>query len=354
MPSHAFPRLLVGLAIYLQALTAIAAQPPQPTPSPTPTPEASKPYPSELTPGTFEVATSAEIRFQRDGRALPLPLLVRHPTPTQDNPGPFPLVIFSHGMGGYTDAFEHLSTHLASHGYTVIHPAHTDSIKLRREAGESADSLRRTFTPAGTRSVDLQSRIDDCIWVLQNTPAIEAAIERPDLIDTTRAAVAGHSAGAMTTQTLAGLRFYPPMSRRGRSLADGSHFDAYIVISGQGTTRPSLNDQSWQGITKPMLVLSGTEDTSPVSDETPESRRHPYEFAPRGDKHLIHITGATHSSYQGAPAPNANAQRIEALTTHATLAFLDLYIKQTDAAQAWLSNTDRDKFQGVEAEYLNK
>jgi predicted dienelactone hydrolase len=352
MPRHTTASVLIGFVICLQPLAATAEQaaPPPATPDPAP----SQPYPSELTPGPFEVTTHKQVEFQRKGRDLPLPLLVRHPVPTEENPGPFPLVVFSHGMGGYTDAFEHLSTHLASHGYTVIHPAHTDSIKLRREAGESADSLRRTFTPGGTSSVDLQSRIDDCIWILQNARAIEAEIERTGLIDTTRAAVAGHSAGAMTTQILAGLRFYPRLARRGRSLADGSDFDAYIVISGQGTTRPSLNDQSWQGITKPMLVLSGTEDTSRVSDETPESRRHPYEFAPRGDKYLIHITGATHSSYQGAPAPNADAKRIEALTTHASLAFLNLYLKQTDAAQEWLANTNRDKFQGIDAEYLNK
>lgn len=352
MPCPILPRLLIGLIICLAPLAAIAHQPsPQPA---APDPAPAQTYPTELTPGPFEVAVNPEIRFQRDGRELPLPLLVRHPVPTEDNPGPFPLVVFSHGMGGYTNAFEHLSNHLATHGYTVIHPAHTDSIKLRREAGESADNLRRTFTPGGTSSVDLQSRIDDCIWVRQNTAAIEAALERPGVIDTTRAAVAGHSAGAMTTQTLAGLRFYTRFARNGRSMSDGSHFDAYIVISGQGTTRPSLNDQSWQGITKPMLVLAGTEDISRVSDETPESRRHPYEHAPRGDKYLIHITGATHSSYQGARAPKADAKRIEALTTHASLAFLDLHIKQTETAKTWLTNSDREKFKGVEAEYLNK
>ncbi len=53
-------------------------------------------------------------------------------------------------------------------------------------------------------------------------------------------------------------------------------------------------------------------------------------------------------------APNAGAARIEALTTHATLAFLDLYIKDLQPARAWLENTAPDKFEGVHAECLSK
>lgn len=312
------------------------------------------PYPTDLTPGRHEVVTVSNIEFQREGRDLPLPLLVRHPLPTETHPSPFPLVVFSHGMGGYTDAFEHLSTHLASHGYVVIHPAHTDSIRLRREAGESPDSLRRTFTRAGTSVVDMRSRIDDCLWITTNLDAIEEKLALPALIDREKAAMAGHSAGAMTTQALAGLRFQTPRGRRLLAMADGKAFDAYIVISGQGTIHPSINAQSWQNIDKPMLVLSGTEDVSQVSDETPESRRHPYEFARAGDKYLIHITGATHGSYQAGAAPNANPHRIQALTTHASHAFLDLHLLNAEPARAWLTSSDPDKFEGVRAEYHSK
>ncbi len=346
-------RLLIMLGLASSLSTALHAAPPQ-TPEAPATPTQPDAFPAELTPGPFEVSVAEEIRFQREGRALPLPLKIRHPVTTPDHPGPFPLVVFSHGMGGYTDAFEHLSTHLASHGYVVIHPAHTDSIRLRREAGESAESLRDTFNRSAARTVDLQSRVDDCLWIIENQGEIETKLESPGLIDRDRRAMAGHSAGAMTTQTLAGLKFQTPRGRLSRSLSDGSHFDAYILISGQGTTYRSLNETSWANITKPMLVFSGTEDVSRVSDETPQSRRHPYEYAPTGDKFLIHIDGATHASYQGGAAPNADEQRIEALTTHATLAFLDTYLRDNAPAKAWLSLPARDKFSGVTAEYLSK
>jgi predicted dienelactone hydrolase len=315
---------------------------------------ATEAYPADLVRGGYEVAAADELRFQREGRELALVLKVRYPVATEELPGPFPLVVFSHGMGGYTDAFEHLSEHLASHGYVVVHPAHTDSVRLRREAGESAESLRRTFTREGTSVVDLRSRVEDCEWILANLDGIEAELGHAGLVDRELAAMAGHSAGAMTTQALAGLRFQMGRFGRERTLGDGSLFDAYIVISGQGTTRRSLTEASWAGFGKPTLVFAGSEDVSRVSDETPESRRHPYEFAPAGGKYLVFIEGATHSAYQGGAAPNADERRIEALTSHATLAFLECSLRGDETAGQWLADPRADKFGGVVAEYLSK
>ena len=311
-------------------------------------------WPADLTRGPHEVGLAEELRLERADRELPLPLKVRYPVATEDLPGPFPLVVFSHGMGGYTDSFEHLSEHLASHGYVVVHPAHTDSVRLRREAGESAANLRRTFTREGTAVVDLPSRVADCEWILANLDEIETRLASPGLIDRERTAMAGHSAGAVTTQALAGLRFQVGRLGRERTLSDGSLFDVYVVISGQGTTRRSLNERSWLGFGRPTLVFAGSEDVSRVSDETPESRRHPYEFAPDGDKFLVYIEGATHSAYQGGTAPNADQGRIEALTSHATLAFLERHLRMDSAAGDWLASPESDKFEGVAAEYRSK
>lgn len=352
-PSKEFAVLLKLVSPVLAISIALGSPSDAPAPDPAQPPELTA-YPADLTPGQLKIATVDELRFARDGRDMPLPLKIRHPIATQDQPGPFPLVVFSHGMGGYTDAFEYLSAHLASHGYVVIHPAHTDSIHLRREAGDSADSLRQTFTRDGTSVVDLLSRIDDCLWITTNLDAIEERLFLPGLIDRERTAMAGHSAGAMTTQTLGGLRFQTPRTGRSMTLADGEAFEAFVVISGQGTTQRLINEQSWQGIRKPMLVISGSEDTSRVSDETPESRRHPYEFAPDGSKYLIHIKGATHGSYQGGAAPNADEDRIQALTTHATLAFLDFHLRKNESARNWLLNASPTKFAGTTAEYATK
>src|ERR1700722_20103770 len=41
--------------------------------------------------------------------------------------GPFPVVIFSHGLGGSRDGYEYLGRHWASHGYVGVHLQHLGS-----------------------------------------------------------------------------------------------------------------------------------------------------------------------------------------------------------------------------------
>ena len=53
--------------------------------------------------------------------------------------GPYPLILFSHGIGGNKDAFSSVGKHWASHGYVVIHPSHSDGLG-RRKTTSSQDS----------------------------------------------------------------------------------------------------------------------------------------------------------------------------------------------------------------------
>jgi predicted dienelactone hydrolase len=41
--------------------------------------------------------------------------------------GPFPVIIFSHGLGGSRDGYEYLGRHWASHGYVSVHLQHKGS-----------------------------------------------------------------------------------------------------------------------------------------------------------------------------------------------------------------------------------
>lgn len=306
---------------------------------------------------TVAVIDTGERTFRDDARGKDLHLRIRYP---EEGKGPFPLVIFSHGMGGSHDAFPALSEHLAAHGYVVIHPTHSDSIALRRRNGESPQELRKALTREGVRNVDLPDRVADCIWILDHLDDIEKAIDKPKFIDRDRAAMAGHSAGAMTTQTLAGLRFFAGRAA-GRTLADKPRFDAFVVISGQGTTRRTLKPESWAEMKRPMLVFAGSEDVSRVSDETPESRRHPFEHAHAGDKYLCFIDGATHSSYQGpknlrllGETPPKNVDEIAALVNDATLRFLDAHVKNNADAKKWLTTDPMQHHPKVKGEFLHK
>jgi hypothetical protein len=94
-----------------------------------------------------------------------------------------------------------------------------------------------------------------------------------------------------------------------------------------------------------MLVITGSKDVAAIGKETPASRREPFDRARPGGKYLVFIEGATHSSYQGKGRalaldpvqPTAGALKmITSVTSAATLAFLDLYLKNDPAARAYL------------------
>lgn len=134
------------------------------------------------------------------------------------------------------------------------------------------------------------------------------------------------------------------------------------MISGQGTNRHTITQDSWRSVARPWLVITGSKDVSRASDETPESRHHPYEYAPEdGTKYLLFIDGATHSSYQGkgpgrlldGAAPD-NIDWIAQTTDLSVLAFLNAYLKGSAEAREWLDSGAIAGAEGGTVEFQHK
>lgn len=385
------PILLAALApsamLAFAATTLPATIPPSPAPKPDVQP-AAEPAPAGVEVKAWQARGPHDVittdRFQvpdRTGRGADVPLLARGPMPTPDHVGPFPVLVFSHGAGGSDEAFERLSRHMASHGWVVIHPTHTDSIRRRREAGNDPgegvhdrQSLEAALEQMVSR-VNLPDRVREVRAVLEGLGVIERELQKAAeqtghgfdtriSLDRSQIAMSGHSAGAMTAQSLAGMRFFPP---RGPARRDGiadpePAFKAFVIISGQGTTRPSINERSWLDLTRPMLVFAGSEDRAPVGNETPASRRHPFEFAPASGHHyLAFIDGATHASYSGpgrdlvfdAPPP-PNIDHIADIVNATTLAFLEAHVRLNLEARNWLHEDGPANADAVKLEWRRK
>jgi predicted dienelactone hydrolase len=356
--------LCIGIALLAAPAFAQgpAVAPPQPVaPSPATTSHV-HPWETEplALPGSLSVvmhrATLTDI-----ARDKQLQLVIRFPTRSVDAASPsassqtdtgvtqpapaLALIIFSHGMGGDREAFAKLSEHWASHNFIVVHVTHSDSIKLRREQGEKV-----TLSSArDVRSVDPADRLADVVYLASNPKEVEALISAAlpaspnaiaPTIDMQHIFIAGHSAGALTTMLainvkarmrIDGARARDMLARTERG---SDIFKAGIVISGQGTTNRMLGEDSWNALRVPMLVLAGSKDVANVGNETPESRRHPFEKS-RGQAAggpsalLLWIEGATHGSYQGKDLTTLLKEDIEvdvnmvtAATRASTLAFL--------------------------------
>lgn len=62
----------------------------------------------------------------------------------------------------------------------------------------------------------------------------------------------------------------------------------------------------------------------------------PFERSPQGGKYLLIIEGATHVSFGGKMGRQRGRADAAGLTKAVSLAFLEAYLKQDLAAQAWL------------------
>lgn len=310
-------------------------------------------------------ATSENLTLRDERREKDLEVTVRYPAAAAGAAGRFPLVIFSHGAGGSRAAFADLTTHWASHGYIVVLPTHADSIQLRQRRGEDLSRLRRDLDSL-RRDVRPLDRLADVVFLLDSIGVLEQRIEGlrgtggAGRVDRGRIGVAGHSAGALTAQMAAGVKVRgatPGAPLAVRNVGD-PRIDAAVLISGQGTTNRMFTDQSWNELSTPLLVITGSKDVAAIGNETPASRREPFEKAKPGDKYLVFIEGATHSSYQGkrrtlgpdlsVPADQL-LQMITEVTDAATLAFLDLYLKDDAAARAYLRSDALASFSGMRA-----
>lgn len=364
----------LAVALALCILPAIThAQ--QPSPPQTPGPAASPATPAEsgyhLAPGPYKVTTVELLTLTDEARAKELRVKVRVPTFKGEEPPiakpdahhdakTFPLVLFSHGLGGSKDAFGELCDHLATHGYVVISPSHADSIAERTREGERVTRENafdiRQMTPKAK-----WARVADMTFILDSLDVIESkvdALRKPDgtgRIDRDRIAAAGHSAGALTTQLLGGMKSRDPENTGGAAKHD-ARIKAAVVISGQGVNGLGIREGAWDEVSIPWLVITGSLDTVSISKETPQTRRHPYEKARGKEKggppvYLLWIEGATHASYQGKTGarvrgenPSTDIHVIYDCTRSATLAFLDAHIKKEAQAEAFLTN---EKFQSL-------
>jgi dienelactone hydrolase len=236
--------------------------------------------------------------------------------------GPFPVIVFSHGLYGSKDNYLLLTEFWASHGYVVIQVNHADSLKLGTRVGDP-----KALQAWNERPGDISFIIDSLNSFDKDQEKLEGKI------DGEKIGVGGHSFGANTTQLVAGAKAF--RGRKTISFAE-PRLDAALLMSGQGPGE-MLTEDSWKDLKKPMMVMSGSADGPTRTGQPAEWRKKPYELSPSGDKYLIWIKELDHGfgDITGANRLPYNADHI-AYTQATTLAFWDYYLKKKDLAKSFL------------------
>src|SRR5580765_4666215 len=93
-----------------------------------------------------------------------------------NEPGPYPVIVFSHGAGGSQACCDALTRHWATYGYITLQPTHDDSTLQRRNSGEEDINFLKAIREALKRPALRQSRPQDVSFVLDSLPALQKRI----------------------------------------------------------------------------------------------------------------------------------------------------------------------------------
>ena len=302
-------------------------------------------------PGRFPVQ-SKSITLEDKERKKSLEMVITYPRAK----GSFPLIVFSHGAFGKSGLYSPLVNHWVSHGYICIQPTHEDSLEMYGKAA-IRDSIRKQGGIGGGRDprqafsqafarwqmlsfANWASRPLDIKFIMDNIDRIESLTAYyPCRIDKRLIGVGGHSFGAHTSQIIGGTiiggsqEYSDPRPR------------AILLLSPQGIEsgrNSSLSRESWKRFSKPMMVITGTEDTG-RNKQSYQWRMDPFKYSSGPHKYLLVIEGADHDfggiterSFKNRKKDKTQVSWVKS----ASLAYFDSYLKGDRKAYSYLRNKD--------------
>jgi len=327
--------------LFLVAALAIAGDappvaPPAPAPAPGSLPEAA------WAPAARFTVKRGDLQVADPARSRTIAATVHYPV----GDGPFPVIIFSHGLGGSKDSYEWLCGWWAMRGYVAIHPTHAGSDRSLFLPGKTILEMRPILKAALEDAANYEARPKDVsrlIDVLGELPTQLPGLA--GLIDAKRIGVGGHSFGAYTVMALAGITVDLP-GRADATFTD-PRVSAFLALSPQGINTVH-DEKAWAGITRPLMVMTGSNDNQAAWLNPPGEAARPgtwrartFALMPPGDKYLVWIEGAYHSTFNNSIGAQFNSDpdsdpRAVACVMSTGLAFWDTWLKADAKARAYL------------------
>ena len=185
-----------------------------------------------------------------------------------------PLIVFSHGANATYDRYDVIIHHWVREGFVVAAPLHVDSEEYHE---------RERYTP----DRHLPTRIEDFSLVASSLHEKVASV-LPKLRISEDYIAAGHSFGALIAQIAGGAVV------SGNSIDAVKAPSAIIAISPPGAVEGIIAETAWSSVSKPMLVVTGTDDVVPFVAPTWQDHLTSYEMAPPGMSIALVFDGIDH------------------------------------------------------------
>ncbi len=327
-----------------------AAEVPLPAPTPTASPDikaAPAAYKNE--PGPLEVETVL-YEWTDATRNRQVPVKIYFPKTGQ---GPYPVIIFSHGLGGSRDGYEYLGRYWASYGYVSVHVQHlgSDEAVWKGEAQPLKSMAAAAADPANAvnRPLDIRFAIDQMAKLAKDEAPLKGRL------DMDRVGMAGHSFGAYTTLAVSGEVFVTPQGRE-LSLPD-PRIKAAIAMSSPVPKDHAILDKAFGSIRIPVFHMTGTKDDSPIGDTKAADRRLPFDHSSGSEQYLLTFEGGDHMVFSGRGRLALGGEKdaeFQGLIRMASLAFWDAYLKGDAKANAWLAGGGFEKALGKDGTFEHK
>lgn len=289
-----------------------------------------QPYKKDAGPYAVEVLTQDWHDAKRD-RDVPVKIYY----PKSDGTS-FPVIVFSHGLGGSREGYGYLGRHWASHGYVSVHVQHKGS-DTEAWKGNPAQPMKGMKQAAANpmnaiaRPLDVRFAIDQ----MERMNRLEGPLR--GLLNLGEIGMAGHSFGAFTTLAVAGEVFVLGQKREA-VLAD-PRVKAAIPMSAPVPKKSDQFDQIFGKIKIPCFHMTGTLDNSPIGETSAAERRVPFDHIRGCDQYLVTFEGGDHMIFSGRLAGRLNRKDalFQGLICMSTTAFWDAYLRGDVKAKAWLA-----------------
>ncbi|MBC7998192.1 MAG: hypothetical protein IAF58_09630 [Leptolyngbya sp.] len=270
----------------------------------------------------------------------------------QSGSAPFPVVIFSHGLGGSREAAVYLGEYWSKHGYLCVfvqHPGSDSGVwKSAMEGGKQAIFENMKAAANGRNLVDRGNDIKFVLSELEKKNISDGVLKKQ--LDLTKIALAGHSFGAGTALLMAGQSFGPMGNMKDTRIKAAIYLCPPV---GRGKIDPS---KTYGDIKIPGLLLTGTEDNSPIGDTKAEDRRIPFDGIKSTHQYFINFVGADHAVFGGRsfrPAVSTD-DKFHEMIEQVTANFLDSALRDQAKATTWLNSNEITAYLGRAAHFEKK